>query len=357
MNNPTLNPSVSIIIPCRNEVAFIEKCLKSIFLFDPVPGGFEVLVVDGMSEDGTRDILHRWQKEQPNLRLLNNPHTIVPTALNIGLKEAKGDWIVRLDVHSEYPKNYLRLCIETSIRTGADNVGGLCITRPRNDTRSAHLVMSITTHRFGVGNADFRLDAGEGYTDTVPYGCYRREVFHHLGFFDERLVRNQDYEFNRRIVRGGGKIWRHPGIHVHYYNQGSLRDLFRQAFITGCWNPWMWYLAPYAVSLRHCIPAVFVLGILGTSIYALFSTLGLVSFFIVMGSYFLFVLKAAIDQSRQYGWWQLPVLPFLFLTYHVSYGLGILKGWLQLMLRKSPVQTIKEPWMGAGRFRAWPRGT
>ncbi len=352
-----VTPLVTIIIPCRNEVDFIDRCLTSVFDFESIPGGFEVLVIDGMSDDGTRDILRRWQKERPNLRFLDNRRTIVPTALNIGLKEAKGNWIVRLDAHSEYPKNYLRLCIETSHRTGADNVGGLFITRPRDDTRSARLVMSITTHRFGVGNADYRLGGGEGYVDTVPYGCYRREVFHRLGFFDERLVRNQDYEFNKRLVHGGGKIWRHPGIHVHYYNQGSLRDLFRQAFITGCWNPWMWYLAPYAFSLRHCIPAVFVLGILGTSIFALFSILGLVSFFIVMGSYFFFIIKAAIDQSRQYGWWQFSILPFLFFAYHVSYGVGILKGCLKLMLGRSPVQTTKEPWKGAGRFRAWPRGT
>jgi hypothetical protein len=117
----------------------------------------------------------------------------------------------------------------------------------------------------------------------------------------------------------------------------------------------MWYLAPYAFSPRHGIPAVFVLGILGTSIYALFSNLGLISFFIVTGSYFLFILKAAIDQSRRYGWWQFPILPFLFFSYHVSYGVGILNGCLQLMLGKSPVQKIKEPWKGAGRLRAWPK--
>jgi len=333
-----IQPTVSIIIPCRNESKFIDKCLNSVFSFDPVQGGMEVIVVDGMSDDGTRDILSKWMNHHPSLKLLDNPKRIVPTAMNIGLRVAKGDWIVRLDAHADYPKDYLRLCLETSQHTGAENVGGVFKTLARDDSAQAMLVQALTTHRFGVGNADFRLNASEGPADTVPYGCYRREVFNRIGFYDERLVRNQDYEFNRRLLRTGGHIWLNPKIQVCYYNQGSILGLFRQAFFTAQWNTWMWYVAPYALALRHLIPALFVLSLIGSTFLFKFSPFGILLFGVITSLYVLFSFVASIQQSLRYGWWMVPLLPFLFLVYHTIYGLGTLWGALRLILRDSPVQ-------------------
>src|SRR4030042_3714643 len=146
-----LQPTVSIIIPCRNEANFIDKCLNSVFSFDSVQGGMEVIVVDGMSDDGTRDILSKWMNHHPSLKVLYNPRHIVPAAMNIGLRAAKGDWIVRLDAHADYPKDYLRLCLETSQHTGAENVGGDFKTLARDDSTQSMLVKVCTSLRFGVG--------------------------------------------------------------------------------------------------------------------------------------------------------------------------------------------------------------
>lgn len=335
-----LKPSASIIIPCRNEALFIDQCLESVFSFEPIVGGYEVLIIDGMSDDGTRYKLAEWAKRWTNLRILDNPERIVPTGMNIGIKAAYGNWVVRLDAHSVYPPDYLRLCIETSQRTGADNVGGLFITLPRSDTPEALLVQALTTHGFGVGNADFRLgSAQEAAADTVPYGCFRRDVFKRIGMFDERLIRNQDYELNRRLIRAGGTIWRNPAIRIHYYNQGSLSGLFRQALFTGQWNPWMWYVAPYSFAPRHAIPGIFVLGLLGAIALSFVTIFGKILLALILVPYLLLAIMSAFQQARQYRWWLVGVLPLLFFLYHLAYGAGIVWGIIVLLFHKSPVQT------------------
>lgn len=334
-----LTLTASVIIPCRNEAQFIDRCLESVFAFDPVPGGYEVLIVDGRSDDGTRDRLSDWSLRQPNMRVLDNPDRIVPTGMNIGIGVACGEWIVRLDAHSVYPPDYLRLCIETSQRTGADNVGGLFVTLPRDESVESLLVQALTTHRFGVGNADFRLGTvQEAAADTVPYGCFRREVFKLVGLFDERLVRNQDYEFNRRLARAGGQIWRNPAIQVHYYNQGSLSGLFRQALFTGQWNPWMWFVAPYSFAPRHAVPGIFVLALLVTAGLSVISVWGIALLGLIVIPYSALATLSSVQQARRYAWWMVFMLPFLFLLYHLVYGTGILWGIILLILHKSPVQ-------------------
>ena len=158
MKTNTNHPTVSSIIPCRNEVNFIEKCISSIYEFELIEGGFEVRVVDGMSDDGTRDKLFALSKQKKNLKVLDNIQKIVPKALNIGIKQAKGDYILRLDAHSNYPVDYLSACMAGMKDSAADNVGGIFITRQNGCTFTAKLVQLISTHRFGVGNANFRLN-------------------------------------------------------------------------------------------------------------------------------------------------------------------------------------------------------
>ncbi len=333
-----ISPTVSIIVPCRNEAAFIDRCLGSIYSFTPVEGGMEVIVVDGLSEDGTREILAQWVRRHPNLKVLDNPKGIVPTAMNMGIKEAKGEWIVWLDAHAEYPKNYLQQCIETSCRTGADNVGGIVRTLTRDDSREALLVQALTTHRFGVGTAKFRQNTLEGPADTVPYGCFKRPLFAQIGLYHEALVRNQDYEFNRRMGRAGKRIWLDPKIEIHYYNQSSLRGLLHQSFLTAQWNAWMWYLSPYTFTPRHAVPAVFVLVLMILLCATAAHPLASYSLLLLLVLYTSFALIASGQQSVRYGAWMAPVLPFLFFIYHVSYGLGTLWGIMRLLTGGSPVQ-------------------
>jgi GT2 family glycosyltransferase len=276
--------------------------------------------------------------------------------MNIGIRAARGEWIIRLDAHSEYPPDYFQLCLETSRRTGADNVGGDFFTLSQNDGFGGRLVQALTTHRFGVGNAGFRVGGGEGWTDTVVYGCFRREVFARVGLFDERLVRNQDYELNRRILKAGGSIWRNPAIQVRYYNQGSVKGLLRQAFFTGQWNPWMWYLAPYSFAWRHGIPLAFVLALIGSLLLTfIVPPLGKLAFMLILIPYFVLAVLSSAQQSARYGIWMFPVLPFLFLAYHLAYGLGGIWGLILLSIKQAPVQIKSEPWPGAGSRHPWPK--
>jgi succinoglycan biosynthesis protein ExoA len=364
---------VSVLIPCYNEASFIEGCIKSVQSFElPVDVEIEILVLDGRSTDDTRTIVQELLKSDARIQLLDNPKRIQTCALNIGFREARGERILRLDAHAIYPVNYLKLCFETVTRTNADNVGGLFITQPRGDSYQAMLVQALTTHSFGVGNSGFRLGEPEGEADTVPYGFFKRDIINQIGWFDERLVRCQDYEFNRRLLESGGKIWRNPAIHVHYFNQPDLYSFYKkQIFLEAPYNPYMWYLAPYSFAYRHGITGIFALGVIGglvasgssiifgatlaPPIASFLKIIGIL-FAIVMGLYFTLGVASAAQQALRYKYWQhLFTLPICFFLYHFIHGIGILWGVLMLALWQAPVQkNITEPWPGAGRKRAWP---
>jgi hypothetical protein len=189
----------------------------------------------------------------------------------------------------------------------------------------------------------------------VAFGCFRREVFAEVGLFDERLVRNQDYEFNRRLGHSGKRIWFNPAIQAKYYNQATLGGLFKQAFGTGKWNPWMWFVAPYAFAARHAVPGLFVLGMFLVFGFWFLVSWGWIALAAILGPYFALALVASFQQGRRYGFGLALPLPALFFAYHASYGLGTLWGALRLLFGATPVQKTREPWAGAGRFRAWPK--
>jgi glycosyltransferase involved in cell wall biosynthesis len=356
--SPPKMTTVSILVPCLQELNFIRPCLKSVLDFD-IPEGSrlsEILVIDGGSTDGTRDIVSRMAQEDARIRMIDNPRRIQSTGLNIALQSATGDYIVRLDAHSSYPKDYLSLLLETSLRTGCDNVGGLFVTQRRGVGYQAAVVQALTTHRFGVGDAGYRTGASEGRADTVPYGCFRRELFARIGPFDERLVRAQDYEMNRRIIESGGCVWRNPAIHVAYYPQPNLRLFIRkQVVLEAPYNAYLWYLAPYAFALRHAITGFFAFGVLcGLALSPFFRPIRL-AFIVVMAVYFAIALLSAVQQAIRYREPRhIVMLPFGFFFYHFLHGMGLLVGVARLLTGTAPVQKMREPWVGAGRFRAWP---
>jgi GT2 family glycosyltransferase len=250
--------------------------------------------------------------------------------MNIGLKEARGEWIVRLDAHSEYPRDYLFRCIDAARETGADNVGGVVVTLPGDGSFQAKVVQALTTHRFGVGNSEFRVNTRPGFVDTVPYGCYRREALEEIGRYYEFMELNEDYELNRRLIRAGGRIWLDPAIRIFYYNRASIRGLLGQAYHTGRWNARMWRIAPYAFEIRHSVPGAFVL-------YLLFALLlGLIlepaAAAILLAPYLALDLASSLQQGSRYGWTLAAPLIFAFPLYHLSYGLGILKGCGEVLL-------------------------
>jgi glycosyltransferase involved in cell wall biosynthesis len=348
---------ISIVIPCRNEDQYIKKCLESVLQFEHSDNiTFEVLVLDGMSTDNTAALVKSVSMGDDRVRLIPNPGITQAAAVNLALLHAKGEWVMRLDAHAIYPHNYLRLCLDTALASRADNVGGIFITRPGGPGYGAQLVQALTTHKFGVGDSGFRVNAQEDWADTVPYGFYRRNVFERIGRLDERLVRAQDYEFNRRIIASGGKIRRNPQIHVYYYNQPTLTAFYRkQFFLEAPYNAYMWYLAPYAFAPRHAITGVFALGFVGGLLLTPFTPWIAWPFAAVMALYLLFAIVAGLQQAWRY---RRPLhavcLPPCFFLFHFIHGLGVLAGLLRLLNGRAPFQRKSEPWPGAGRFRAWP---
>lgn len=337
----------SIIIPCRNEENYIGTCINSII--SSIPNDVvEIIVVDGDSTDKTSDIVQKLSSEFPIIKLMQNPSRTVPSAMNIAIKECKGNFILRLDAHTEYPQDYIQNCISAINETNADCVGGIVITIQNGNSLSAKIVQMLTTHWFGVGNSSFRLQPEPHYADTVPFGFFKKSIFSRIGYFDERLTRNQDYELNQRILQTGGKIWLDPKIKAYYKNQTTIRGLLKQAFVTGKWNVWMWRVAPYSFKLRHATPGFFVIGLLGLVLLSFFFSLIWFAFLFLLCLYFLLSLFASIQQSLRYKvLFPFFILPFGFFFYHFSYGLGIITGILLLITGKSEVKRNTKPWGNA----------
>ena len=197
---------VSVVMPVYNEEKYIEKCIDSLLLQDYPQGKMEWIFVDGCSRDRTVELIQKYQSLYPALiKILNNPNKIVPNAMNIGIAASCGRYIVRLDAHADYAKNYISKCIYYLENTDAENVGGVVETKSKGVMGNA--IAKMLSSKFGVGNSQFRINGESGYVDTVPFGAFRREVFSKYGGYDERLVRNQDNEMNFRIRKNGGKIY------------------------------------------------------------------------------------------------------------------------------------------------------
>jgi glycosyltransferase involved in cell wall biosynthesis len=320
-------PSVSVVIPCRNEVGFIRRCLESIVDQDYPRDRLEVVVVDGMSSDGTREITHEFAQGYPHIRLLDNPRVVTSCGLNIGIRQARGEVIMRADVHSAYPADYLSGCVMRLLDYGADNVGGVLITKPGADTLMARAIGLALSHPIGAGDAYFRIGTrAPRWVDTVPFGCYRREVFTRIGLFDERLGRNQDIEFNHRLRKGGGRILLCPDIRSTYFARSTLRDLWKQSFSNGLWNIRTILIAPGALSWRHFVPLAFVLGLLGGALLSAVLPILWVFWALGAGSYVILIAVASTNIARRPGPRYLPLMPIVFGTLHLSYGLGSLWG-------------------------------
>ena len=337
-NNNSPNPPwpvVSVIAPCRNEAGFIRQAIQSILENDYPSDLLEILVLDGMSTDGTRQIVQEISEHDSRVRLVDNPHRIVPTAMNIGIREAIGQYIVRIDCHAQFAADYIRKCIEVSLRTGAANVGGYGRTLPGASTPVARAIGLATTSPFGVGNSAFRLGKRvERVADTVPFGTFRKSMFEKIGPYDERLVRNQDIELNSRIRKSGREIIISPDIKLSYFNRATFRGIWQQSFNNGLWNPYTVWLTGGSLHLRHFIPLAFVCGIVALSVGALFrgGVFGIV-FLGYLALYSICAFVAARKQEPKKNLSNTPLVMIAFISLHLSYGLGSLWGLLTTPFR------------------------
>lgn len=293
----------------------------------------EFLIADGMSEDGTRRILHEYERAWPNLRVIENPEGIVSTGLNRAILQAQGEIVIRMDAHTEYAPDYIANCVRLLRETGADNVGGPARTRASGKMGCA--IAAAFASRFSSGGSRFHIEDYEGYVDTVTYGCWRKDTLLQLGLFDTTLVRNQDDELNLRLTRGGGKIWQSPKIISWYHPRSSLKNLFRQYFQYGFWKVAVIQKHGLPASWRHLVPGLFAACILLFPVISVSASIaGGMLIAKVAGKIWVFILTTYLVTSlgvslgiaARKSWNLLPLLPLVFSVYHLAYGTGFLVG-------------------------------
>jgi glycosyltransferase involved in cell wall biosynthesis len=340
-----MNIYVSIILPVRNEILTIEKTIEGILSQDYPKSRMEILIADGNSDDGTNNIIKEYAKKEPLIKYIFNKDRIVPTSLNLAIKASKGEIIVRMDAHNFYPDNYISTLVRYLTEYDAGNTGCVIKTIPSSDNNVSKAVATGLSSPFGVGNSLFRTGVKKPvYVDTVPYGCFKKEVFKKIGLFDEDLVRNQDDEFNARMIKNGYKILLVPDVEVSYIARDNLKKLSKMLFQYGLFKPLVNIKLGSIPTLRQLIPLFFVLyvvigGILSVLLSGRMLTLYLAGLLFYLFVDIIFSLKHSLDKK------DLLLTPFLFVTFpvmHFSYGLGYLRGiWRFYVLRKKRISSVE----------------
>lgn len=324
-------PAVSVVMPVLNEAASITQCLETVLQQDYPPDLLEILVVDGGSTDGTPDLVQILGQRHPGLRLLTNPGRITPAALNVGIRAARGDIIVRVDGHALIEPDYVSQCVRYLLEGKADNVGGLM--RPVGTTYIGEGVALATTSPFGVGDSKFHYSTQEQYVDTVYLGAYWRKTFDEIGLFDESLRINQDYELNYRLRQAGGKILLSPAIRSSYTPRSSLAALWRQYFRYGQGKVQTLQKHPESLRWRQAVPPLFVGAFLGAFVGAFFWMPLRRLFGLMAGFYLLANFVASTIGAKRGGWRYGPVLPLIFAIIHFAWGLGFWVGLARIFFK------------------------
>jgi succinoglycan biosynthesis protein ExoA len=321
---------VTVVIPCLNEQESIERCLGSLVGGDYPRDLLEVLVVDGGSTDGTVAIIERWRAAHGFIALLANPRRTQQSALNIGVRAATGDLIIRMDGHSRFSPDYISKCVSLLASTGADSVGGRLVTEPRRNTLMGRAIAAAMSERFGVGNSSFRLggaqDAAPQRVKTVPYACYRRDVFDRIGLFNEALDRSEDAEFHQRMQEHGCLTLFSSSIVSYYAARSDYASFARHAVDNG-----RWALLPtlrtgrLVVSIRHLLPLICVVAALSLAGAALFDRRAAFVLLSLAGLYVAAAVTASLLAARRRRDFSLALtLPGVFATMHFGYGWGSL---------------------------------
>ena len=327
----------TIIIPCRNEENFIRNTLNSIIKSDYSLEELEILIADGRSDDKTREIVKEFEDKYTQIKMIDNPEQTVPYAMNYAIKEAKGDIIIRLDAHSIYPSDYITKLVYWIKELNADNVGGVWDTMPANDSLEARTIAFSTSHSFGIGNAQYRIsDKVEPYeVDTVPFGCYKKEVFENIGMFDTDLTRNQDDELNARLLQNGGKIFLIPDLKIKYFARATFSKMSKMFYQYGLFKPLVNLKLKQPATIRQFVPPLFVLFLvfgLGLSfVSSIFFYLYILGLSFYFGVNLLVSFKVTKEKS------ELRLMPYLVVSFtliHISYGVGYLKGIFDFMIMK-----------------------
>jgi cellulose synthase/poly-beta-1,6-N-acetylglucosamine synthase-like glycosyltransferase len=322
-------PKVSVIVPCRNEGAFIGRCLDSVLANDYPAQRLEILVVDGMSTDGSKELLQSCAEKFPHIKILENEKKVTPLAFNLGIRHATGQVVMILGAHSTCAKDYISKCVRYLDEYNADNVGGIMKTLPRKPGLVGEAITTCLSHPFGVGGSYFRIHTDKPrWVDTVFGGCYRREVFQKIGLFNEHLTGSQDIEFNLRLKKAGGKTLLAPDIVSYYYARSDLKSFWRHNFRNGVWAVLPFLYSPVMpVRWRHLVPLAFVLGLLGSAVFALVVRSGWYVLACIVGAYAIAAFASALHVAvKKRGFQYLLIMPVVFASLHLGYGLGSVWG-------------------------------
>jgi glycosyltransferase involved in cell wall biosynthesis len=329
-------PDVSVIVPCRNEAQHIRQCLDSV-LFGGYPAeNMEIIVVDGKSDDGTLQILEDLSRDYDFIRILENNKKITPCALNLGIKNSYGKFILWVSAHNKYEKGYIKKCLQYIGEYNADAVGGVIKPVPRNKTLTGNAIALVISSRFGVGNSLHKIGLMKPkWADTAFGICYKREIFEQVGLFNEKLVRGQDMEFALRLKEKGFKTLLVPDLVSYYYLRSDFKSFLKHNFANG-----QWVILPFAYSqnipvcFRHIVPMVFVFSLIISIIMVL---VGIEPFKLVFVTIILSYCAVNLFFSLQIAHKikkvsLVPVLFVMFLSLHLSYGLGSLAGLVQVFM-------------------------
>lgn len=323
---------LSVICPIYNEEIYVAHCLDSIQDQDYPKDDLEVLFVDGMSTDRTREIIRSYQTKCPYVRIIDNPDRYVSWAMNRGIDASRGEVIIRIDAHTRYEPNYFSALVRRLYELDAADVGTVCKTDVLHKTPKTQAIREVLCNRFGVGNSVFRTGIDEvREVDTVPFGCWKRETFDKYGRYDVRLIRNQDIELNKRVIRGGGKIYIIPDTFCTYYARETFAGLASNNFANGKWNLLTVWITGKLTSLspRHFVPLLFVLSLLIPLIVGIFwhpalwvALASLVAYGVLLGA-----ISFKLAREKHLSFFRLLES---FLILHLSYGCGSLMGLLSL---------------------------
>jgi len=324
-------PRVSIVVPCYNEQATIGLLLEAIYQQSYSRNDLEVIIADGLSTDSTRTAIAAFQKEHPDLevRVVDNHKRIIPAGLNLAIGAATGEYIVRLDAHSIPDRHYIVNCIDALENGKGENVGGVWEIMPQGITWIAKSIAAAASHPLGVGDARYRLGGRAQLVDTVPFGAFHIALIQKVGLFNEKLLTNEDYEFNARIRQSGGKVWLDPKIRSQYFARPTLRELVRQYRRYGYWKAQMLRENPGTIRWRQLLPPALVVSIIFLMLGSLFHPSLRTWLFIELGLYALALLLVGVQLSMKERF--LPYIlgvPLAIGTMHLSWGSAFLWGLL-----------------------------
>lgn len=334
--------SISIICPIFNEEKYIENCIKSIINQDFSLEEIELILVDGISNDSTRNIIQKYIQKYSFIRLLDNPERSVSYALNIGIKNSKGNYIARIDAHAVFPKNYLSTLYKYSQDLDADNIGCLINTLPANSSTQAEAISFALSSSFGMGSSLFRVGTNKiQEVDTVPFGFFKKDIFEKIGLFDTDLIRNQDDEFNGRIIKSGGKIFLIPEISIDYYPRDSLKKTYNMFYQYGLYKPLVNKKLGSPATIRQFFPLLFVIGLFVGFLLSLTHQLFFIFYLIAILLYLSLSVFFSFKSYKKFKKISLFIYqPITYFIIHYAYGWGYLTGIKNIILRKRSIVKI-----------------